>query len=158
MRTKAGRRAGWTAVLTTALSVLLVLPAQAAGGDADVSYHGQVALTEDRLGVWLVPQNSGPSAVPNTTVRLRFTTDLADRQRLEPGCARVGPRVLVCETGPLPAHGSGRHIGLALRLKAKPSETVVRIDTWWNGGATDRDLRNNEHAVLALNTGDPYAF
>lgn len=35
---------------------------------------------------------------------------------------------------------------------------VVRVDTWWNGGATDRNRTNNEHVVLALDTGDAYAF
>ncbi|MFJ5550987.1 hypothetical protein [Streptomyces sp. NPDC093225] len=126
--------------------------------EADVAYHGQVSLAAGRLGIWLVPENHGPAALPNATVRLRLSVDLAERQRLAEGCARVEARVVVCETGSLPVQGSGRHIGLVLLLKERPAEAVVRIDTWWNGGATDTELENNEHAVLALDTGDTYAF
>ncbi|MGW0901883.1 hypothetical protein ACWD0G_33860, partial [Streptomyces goshikiensis] len=65
---------------------------------------------------------------------------------------------VVCETGPLPRHGRGRHIGLALELRERPDEVSVRVDTWWNGGASDRNRANNELVVLALDTGDSYAF
>lgn len=37
-------------------------------------------------------------------------------------------------------------------------EVVVRIDTVWNGGATDRNAKNSEHEVLAPATGDEYVF
>ncbi|MFD9410860.1 hypothetical protein ACFWBN_28085 [Streptomyces sp. NPDC059989] len=126
--------------------------------EADVAYHGRVSLTGARLRLWLVPENEGPSALPNATVRVRLSADLADRQELSEGCARAGQREVVCETGPLPLHGRGRHIGLVLGLRERASEVVVRVDTWWNGGATDRHLENNEHVVLALDTGDPYVF
>ncbi|MCX4527387.1 MULTISPECIES: hypothetical protein [unclassified Streptomyces] len=129
-----------------------------AGPEADVSYHGRVKLTQGRLRVWLVPENDGPSALPNATVRVRLSADLADRQALSEGCARIGTREVVCETGALPEHGRGRHITLALELRERPPEVSVRFDTWWNGGASDRNRSNNELAVLALDTGDSYAF
>ncbi|MFD4135407.1 hypothetical protein [Streptomyces goshikiensis] len=129
-----------------------------AGPEADVAYHGRVWLSEGRLRVWLVPANDGPSALPDATVRVRLSADLADRQGLAEGCARIGKREVVCETGPLPRHGRGRHIGLALELRERPDEVSVRVDTWWNGGASDRNRANNELVVLALDTGDSYAF
>ncbi|MFE0578316.1 hypothetical protein [Streptomyces sp. PCS3-D2] len=129
-----------------------------AGPEADVSYHGRVALSGDRLRVWLVPENDGPAALPNATLRVRLSADLADRQRLAEGCVRAGLREVLCETGPLPLHGRGRHVGLVLELRERMPEVVVRVDTWWNGGATDRNRANNEPAVLALDTGDAYAF
>ncbi|MFK0049799.1 hypothetical protein ACIQU4_37985 [Streptomyces sp. NPDC090741] len=128
------------------------------GPEADVAYHGRVSLSQGRLRVWVVPQNEGPAALPNATLRVRLSAELADRQELAQGCARAGLREVVCETGALPLHGRGRHIGLLLELKEPVPEVVVRIDTWWNGGASDRDLSNNQHAVLALDTGDSYAF
>ncbi|APU41546.1 hypothetical protein BSL84_19130 [Streptomyces sp. TN58] len=129
-----------------------------AGPEADVSYHGRVALSGARLRVWLVPENDGPAALPNATLRVRLSADLADRQQLAQGCARAGLREVVCETGPLPSHGRGRHVGLALELRERVPEVAVRVDTWWNGGATDRNHANDDHVVLALDTGDAYAF
>ncbi|WP_266603567.1 hypothetical protein [Streptomyces sp. NBC_01214] len=126
--------------------------------EADVAYHGRVALSGARLRIWLVPENDGPAALPNATVRVRLSAELADRQELAEGCARAGLREVVCETGPLPLHGRGRHVGLLLELRDRVPEVAVRVDTWWNGGATDRNHTNNEHVVLALDTGDAYAF
>ncbi|WP_412077174.1 hypothetical protein ACLF6K_20175 [Streptomyces xanthophaeus] len=152
------------AVRSVVVAGVLVLgaggPARAAwaGPEADVAYHGQVALSQGQLRVWLVPENDGPAALPNATLRVRLSADLADRQNLAGGCVRAGLREVVCETGPLPLHGRGRHIGLALELREPVAEVVVRVDTWWNGGATDRNHANNEHVVLALDTGDAYAF
>ncbi|MFG2975388.1 hypothetical protein ACGFYY_20695 [Streptomyces sp. NPDC048331] len=128
------------------------------GPEADVAYHGRVALSGARLRIWLVPENDGPAALPNATLRVRLSADLADRQRLAEGCARAGSREVVCETGPLPLHGWGRHVALLLELREPAPEVAVRVDTWWNGGATDRNHANNEHVVLALDTGDTYAF
>lgn len=149
-------------VLAGVLAVGGALPAGAApawaGPEADVAYHGRVALAHGQLRIWLVPENEGPSALPNATVRVRLSADLADRQQLSEGCARVGPREVVCETGPLPLHGRGRHIGVVLDLREQAPEVVVRVDTWWNGGATDQNHVNDEHVVLALDTGDAYAF
>ncbi|WP_329381087.1 hypothetical protein OG625_16570 [Streptomyces sp. NBC_01351] len=158
------RRVAVSGVVVAGLAGLLAFgtaaaPAGAwAGPEADVSYHGRVALAEAQLRIWLVPENDGPAAVPNATVRLRLSVDLADRQQLPSGCARAGLREVVCETGPMPLHGHGRHIGMALGLRERAPEVVLRVDTWWNGGATDRNLANNEHVVLALDTGDAYAF
>ncbi|WP_234323792.1 hypothetical protein [Streptomyces sp. NRRL F-2580] len=129
-----------------------------AEAEADVAYHGRVHLSGARLRIWLVPENDGPTALANATLRVRLSAELADRQQLAEGCARAGVREVVCETGPLPLHGRGRHIGLALALRERVPEVVVRVDTWWNGGATDRNHVNNEHVVLALDTGDAYAF
>lgn len=75
--------------------------------EADVAYHGRVALTGNRLRILLVPENEGPSAVANATVRLGLSADLAGRQELAEGCARAGLREVVCETGELPLHGRG---------------------------------------------------
>ncbi|MET9886330.1 hypothetical protein ABZZ20_24980 [Streptomyces sp. NPDC006430] len=151
------------AVRSVVVAGLLVLglsgSAEARSGpEADVAYHGQMSLAQGQLRVWLVPQNEGPAALPNATLRLRLSAELADRQELAEGCARAGLREVVCETGELPLHGQGRHIGLLLELRERVPEVVVRIDTWWNGGAADRDLSNNQHVVLALDTGDAYAF
>jgi hypothetical protein len=134
--------------------------AYAAGpaAEADLAYHGRVALSGGRLGVWLVPENHGPTPLANATVRLRLSADLATAEPLEGGCARTGPRTVVCETGALPARGPGRHIAVVLPLRVPVSEVAVRIDTLWNGGASDRNVRNNQHVVLALDTGDMYAF
>ncbi|MFD9266414.1 hypothetical protein ACFWB1_09435 [Streptomyces goshikiensis] len=129
-----------------------------AGSEADVSYHGRVRLAGGRLRVWLIPANDGPSALPDAAVRVRLSADLAGRQELAEGCARTGTREVVCGTGPLPRHGRGRHIALALELRERPDEVSVRVDTWWNGGASDRNRANNELVVLALDTGDSYAF
>lgn len=134
------------------------LASVADGPEADVGYHGRVALSGARLRIWLVPENDGPAALPNATLRVRLSADLADRQRLAEGCARAGSREVVCETGPLPLHGQGRHVALLLELREPAPEVAVRVDTWWNGGATDRNHANNEHVVLALDTGDTYAF
>ncbi|MFB6619744.1 hypothetical protein ACIGFK_36115 [Streptomyces sp. NPDC085524] len=157
------RRIAVSSVVVAGLSGLLawgpVAPAGAWGGpEADVSYHGRVVLSGEQLRIWLVPENDGPAAVPNATLRVRLSADLADRQQLPSGCARAGLREVVCETGPMAVHGSGRHIGMALGLRERASEVVVRVDTWWNGGATDRDSAGGEHVVLALDTGDAYAF
>ncbi|MEU9034693.1 hypothetical protein AB0D45_07225 [Streptomyces sp. NPDC048352] len=153
------------AVRSVVVAGLLVLcgagPADARSGpgaEADVAYHGRVRLSHGQLKLWMVPRNEGPSAVPDATVRVRLSADLADRPELDEGCARVGRREVVCETGALPEHGQGRHIALLLGLRERPAEVAVRIDTLWDGGATDRNHANDEHVVLALDTGDTYAF
>ncbi|MEU9165375.1 hypothetical protein AB0D29_34500 [Streptomyces sp. NPDC048424] len=146
----AGAPPGWASVSAG--------PGPEAEAEADVAYHGRVHLSGAQLRIWLVPENDGPAALANATVRVRLSAELADRQQLAEGCARAGVREVVCETGPLPLHGRGRHIGLALALRERVPEVVLRVDTWWNGGATDRNHVNNEHVVLALDTGDAYAF
>ncbi|MFC9942514.1 hypothetical protein [Streptomyces pratensis] len=126
--------------------------------EADVSHHGRVSLQEERLGVQLRTGNRGPSPLAEATVRLRFSAPLATWQRLPQGCLRGGDRTLLCETGPLRVAGDARRTALGLRLVGRPAEVVVKVDTVWNGGASDRNRRNDTHEVLALSTGDAYVF
>ncbi|WP_018552215.1 MULTISPECIES: hypothetical protein [unclassified Streptomyces] len=127
--------------------------------EADVSHHGHVSLRGDVLGIWLRSENNGPSDVPWVTVRLRVSVPPADGQELPGACLRADPRTVLCRTGPLRADGSQqRRLALHLKLRGRPDEVVVRIDTAWNGGATDRNAKNSEHEVLAPATGDPYVF
>ena len=66
---------------------------------------------------------------------------------------------MLCGTGPLRVRpATARRTALGLRLAGRPEEVVVRVDTVWNGGASDRNRRNDTHEVLALSTGDAYAF
>jgi hypothetical protein len=53
---------------------------------------------------------------------------------------------------------AGRQFALELQLAGRPNEVVVRIDTAWNGGVTDRNPQNDRHEVLAPATGDEYVF
>ncbi|MDJ0465608.1 hypothetical protein [Streptomyces sp. H27-C3] len=137
--------------------------ARAGGGgiapEADVAYHGHVTVREGRLGVWLVVANHGPSGVADATVRLRFSVPLAGAQALPSGCLRTGPDEVLCGAGMLRAGGgAGRGLDLALRVPVRTVEVTARIDTAWNGGASDRNPQNNEHRVLAPATGDRYFF
>ncbi len=127
--------------------------------EADVSHHGHVSLWGTGLGVWLTSQNSGPSDLTSTTVRLRVSVPLSGRQVLPAPCLRADAQTVLCRTGPLRADGSQqRRLALELQLRGRPPEVVVRIDTVWNGGATDRNAKNSEHEVLAPATGDEYVF
>ncbi|MFJ9059893.1 hypothetical protein [Streptomyces sp. NPDC102409] len=126
--------------------------------EADVSHHGRVSLAEERIGIQLRTGNRGPSPLVDATVRLRFSAPLATWQRLPEGCMRGGTSTVLCETGPLRVAGDARRTALGLRLAGRPAEVVVRVDTVWNGGASDRNRRNDTHEVLALSTGDAYVF
>ncbi|MFE9726953.1 hypothetical protein ACFYQ5_26010 [Streptomyces sp. NPDC005794] len=126
--------------------------------EADVSHHGRVSLGEERIRVQLHTGNRGPSPLADATVRLRFSVPLAAGQRLPEGCLRGGSRTVLCGTGPLRVAGEARRTTLGLRLVGRPAEVVVRVDTVWNGGASDRNRRNDTHEVLALSTGDTYVF
>ncbi|MFJ3589997.1 hypothetical protein ACIQUY_13950 [Streptomyces sp. NPDC090231] len=127
--------------------------------EADVSHHGHVSLWGTGLGVWLTSQNSGPSDLTGATVRLRVSVPLSGRQVLPAQCLQADAQTVLCRTGPLPADGSRqRQLALELQLQGRPAEVVVRIDTVWNGGATDRNAKNSEHEVLAPATGDEYVF
>lgn len=103
-------------------------------------------------------ENRGPSSLENTTVRLRFSVPLTAWQQLPERCTRGGERTVLCETGALRSDGEARRTALALRVKGQPAEMVVRVDTVWNGGASDRNPANNTHEVLAPATGDAYVF
>ncbi|WP_328627334.1 hypothetical protein OHA88_26600 [Streptomyces sp. NBC_00353] len=127
--------------------------------EADISHHGHVSLWGEALGVWLLSENHGPSDVMRSTVRLRFSVALTGRQEMPGACLQSDARTVLCRTGPLRAGGAaGRQIALELQLAERPNEVVVRIDTGWDGGVTDRNPQNNRHEVLAPATGDEYVF
>ncbi|MFF4970303.1 hypothetical protein [Streptomyces sp. NPDC001083] len=133
-------------------------PVRALAPEADLAYHGSVAMAAGRFDLRLVPQNHGPNEVSGATVRLRWSAPLADRQRLPGGCVRSDVRTVVCRTGELPADGLGAPIALTVRLRGVPTEAALTIDTVWGGGAVDRNHANDRQRVLALDTGDSYAF
>ncbi|WP_329336252.1 hypothetical protein OG866_19045 [Streptomyces sp. NBC_00663] len=126
--------------------------------EADLAYHGAASMAAGQVDVRFTPRNHGPSAVPDATVRLRWSEPLANRQKLPEGCARSGARVVLCRVGALDADGLGEQIELRLRLRGEPSEVLVDIDTVWSGGAVDRNRANDRQRVLVLDTGDTYYF
>ncbi|WP_330310233.1 MULTISPECIES: hypothetical protein [unclassified Streptomyces] len=133
-------------------------PVVALAPEADLAYHGYVSMAAGSVDVRLTPQNHGPNAVADATVRLRWSAALADVQRLPEGCARVEARAVVCRTGALAADGLGEEIRLTVWLRGVPSEVTMEVDTVWSGGAVDRNHANDRQRVLALDTGDSYAF
>ncbi|MDT0495184.1 hypothetical protein RM717_32320 [Streptomyces griseus] len=126
--------------------------------EADLSHHGHVSLWGDRIAIRIRSENRGPSDVPASTVRLRFSEPLAPRQELPYGCLRSGGAAVLCETGGLRSRGGARQTALDLKLASSPDEVVVRLDTVWNGGVRDTNPKNDAHEVLAPSTGDAYAF
>ncbi|MEU7583879.1 hypothetical protein AB0B50_40590 [Streptomyces sp. NPDC041068] len=129
--------------------------------EADVAFHGDVSLYDGTVRVRFVPRNHGPSDLDGVTVRLRWSVPLVDGQALPDGCLRSEPRTVLCRTGALDAGSVGEPVDVVVRLQGVPGgvgEVGVRIGTAWNGGAVDHNPRNNEHAVLALDTGDTYYF
>ncbi|MFF1452571.1 hypothetical protein ACFVYF_31230 [Streptomyces sp. NPDC058274] len=134
----------------------------AAAPEADLAYHGYVAMEGGRVDVRMTPRNHGPADVTDATVRLRWSAPLADRQELPEGCARAGARAVLCRTGALAADDVGAEIRLRVRLAGAgvrvPAEVTLVIDTVWSGGAVDRNHQNDRRQVLALDTGDAYAF
>ena len=128
------------------------------GPEADLAYHGSASMTGDRVDVRFTPRNHGPSAVPDVTVRLRWSKPLADAQTLPTGCARSGERVVVCRTGALAADAVGERIELRVRLRDASSEVLLELDTVWGGGAVDGNRANDQQRVLVLDTGDTYYF
>ncbi|KUO11577.1 hypothetical protein [Streptomyces sp. DSM 15324] len=131
----------------------------AAEAEADLSYHGFAVLHGGRVDVRLTPRNHGPADVADATVRLRWSVPLAARgQRLPQGCARTGERSVVCRTGPLAADTLGERIELGVRLRGRPAEATLDVDTVWAGGAVDRNRANDRQQVLVLDTGDTYYF
>ncbi|WP_434594534.1 hypothetical protein [Streptomyces sp. A5-4] len=162
-------RRAWVAVAGAVVAVVGVAGVSSGAGaragvggiapEADVAYHGHVTVREGRLGVRLVVANHGPSGVPGATVRLRFSVPPTGAQALPPGCLRAGVDEVLCGAGVLRVGaGAGRGLDLALRVPVHAAEVTVRIDTAWNGGASDRNPQNNEHRVLAPATGDRYFF
>ncbi|GGN85301.1 hypothetical protein GCM10011579_076140 [Streptomyces albiflavescens] len=133
-------------------------PGFAVSPEADLAYHGYVSVAAGSVDVRFTPQNHGPTAVSDATVRLRWSVPLAAAQRLPEQCARAGERAVVCRTGALAADGLGEEIGVTVRLVGVPSEVTLQIDTVWSGGAVDRNHANDRQRVLALETGDAYVF
>ncbi|MEV8545898.1 hypothetical protein [Streptomyces sp. NPDC051572] len=128
------------------------------GPEADLAYHGSATMTGGRVDVRFTPRNHGPSAVPDATVRLRWSKPLADSQTLPQGCARSGERVVVCRTGALAADAVGERIEVRVRLRDASSEVLLELDTVWGGGAVDGNRANDQQRVLVLDTGDTYYF
>ncbi|MGW1279543.1 hypothetical protein ACWD4V_21695 [Streptomyces tsukubensis] len=126
---------------------------------ADVAHHGYVTLTDaGRLEVTVESRSHGPASLADTTLKLSFSTPLARGQALPGTCVRGSDRVVLCSTGALRVGGTVRRTALDLRTSGTPDEVTVKVATHWNGGAHDRDPRNNLHEVLAPATGDAYAF
>ncbi|MEU6826188.1 hypothetical protein ABZ921_36715 [Streptomyces atriruber] len=133
----------------------------AAGGgghEVDLAFHGDVTLRAGVVRVRFVPRNHGPSDLADATVRLRWSLPLVGVRRLPVGCLRSGGGGVLCRTGALEAGSLGEPVEIAARVAGRPAEVRVRIGTEWSGGAVDRNPRNNEQSVLALDTGDVYYF
>lgn len=65
---------------------------------------------------------------------------------------------MVCRTGPLAADTVGERIEVGVRLRGRPAEATLEVDTVWAGGAVDRNRSNDRQQVLVLDTGDAYYF
>ncbi|WP_225101516.1 hypothetical protein [Streptomyces sp. CoH27] len=126
--------------------------------EADLAFHGTALMAGDTVDVRLTPRNNGPAAVPDATVRLRWSVPLAVAQQLPARCVREDERTVVCSTGALAVNGVGEQVMVPVRLMEKASEVTLEIGTVWGGGAVDRDHTNDELKVLVLDTGDAYAF
>ncbi|MDH6586448.1 hypothetical protein M2161_005554 [Streptomyces sp. SAI-133] len=128
------------------------------GPEADLAYHGAASLSGGRVDLRFTPRNHGPAAVPDATVRLRWSEPLVNEQTLPAGCARSEERVVLCRVGALAADGLGGRVELRARLRGAPSEVLLEIDTVWNGGTVDRNRENDRQRVLVLDSGDEYYF
>ncbi|ANP56272.1 hypothetical protein AVL59_03290 [Streptomyces griseochromogenes] len=126
--------------------------------EADLVFHGSAVMNGDQVEVALTPGDNGPSAVPDASVLLRWSVPLADAQRLPGGCARTDERTVVCGTGALGVDQVGEKIKVTVRLKEKPSQLTLEVDTAWNGGVVDKNRANDQLKVLVLGTGDAYVF
>ncbi|MFJ9154637.1 hypothetical protein ACIRP7_42895 [Streptomyces sp. NPDC102270] len=128
------------------------------GPEADLAYHGAASLSGGQVDVRFSPRNHGPAAVPDATVRLRWSEPLVDAQALPKGCARSEERVVLCAVGALAADGVGERVDLRVRLRGVPSEVLLEIDTVWNGGTVDGNRENDRQRVLVLDSEDEYYF
>jgi hypothetical protein len=128
------------------------------GPEADLAYHGAASMAGGRVDVRFTPRNHGPAAVPDATVRLRWSEPLVNEQTLPQGCARSEERVVLCRVGALAADAVGERVELRVRLRGVPSEVLLEIDTVWNGGTVDRNRENDRQRVLVLDSGDEYYF
>jgi hypothetical protein len=145
--------------LGVAVVVGAAVPAAAVGAEAGLTYHGYVAMGLGEVNVRLTPTNHGPSSIEDATVRLHWSKPLTDQQQLAEGCARYDASTVLCRTGAIAANGEGKEIHLRVRLADTTTDEVrLDIDSLWRGGAVDRDPSNDRQQVLALGTGDRYAF
>ncbi|MET7692243.1 hypothetical protein ABZT06_30395 [Streptomyces sp. NPDC005483] len=126
--------------------------------EADLAYHGAASLAGELADVRFTPRNHGPAAVPDATVRLRWSEPLVNEQTLPQGCARSEERVVLCRVGALAADGVGERVAMRVRLRGVPSEVLLEIDTVWGGGTVDRNRENDRQRVLVLDSGDEYYF
>ncbi|MFC8431518.1 hypothetical protein [Streptomyces sp. NPDC057253] len=151
---------GAGAAVAAAVAVLGGGGAAVAGdrAEADLAYHGVAVMSGGRMDLRFTPRNHGPEAVPDATVRLRWSEPLEDRQVLPDGCAREAERVVVCRVGALGADSVGERVELRVRLLGVPSEVLLEIDTVWDGGTVDLNRANDRQRVLVLDSGDEYYF
>ncbi|MEU2064075.1 hypothetical protein [Streptomyces sp. NPDC013455] len=126
--------------------------------EADLALHGTAVMDGDRVEVRLTPRNNGPAEIADATVRLRWSAELADRQELPARCAREDERTVLCGTGVLAADGTGEQLRVPVRLRDRPQEVTLEVDTAWSAGVVDNDRTNDRVKVLVLATGDGYAF
>ncbi|MFJ8537347.1 hypothetical protein [Streptomyces sp. NPDC093591] len=131
-----------------------------AGGrpETQLAYHGSAVLSGGRVDVRFTPHNHGPSALPASAVRLRWSEPLAERQVLPEGCGRAGERMVMCRVGALDAARAGKRIGLRVALRGTPSEVLLEFGTVRRGGAPDGHRGTDRQRVLVLDTGDAYYF
>ncbi|RZU43784.1 hypothetical protein EV284_1235 [Streptomyces sp. BK022] len=145
-------------VVSAAVSPPRTGPAPAAAPRADLAFHGHAVIDGDRMEVRLTPRDHGPAAVPEASVRVRWSVGPAGAVTSSPGCARTGERTVVCGTGALVAGQAGQEIRLGVRLRVPAPEVTLEVETAWNGGVTDPDRTNDRLRVLVLPTGDEYSF
>ncbi|WP_369171459.1 hypothetical protein AB5J49_27590 [Streptomyces sp. R28] len=126
--------------------------------EAGLAYHGSAVLSGGQVHVRFTPHNHGPSALPASAVRLRWSEPLADRQALPEGCGRAGERMVMCRVGALDAVGAGKQVELRVGLRGAPSEVLLEFGTVRSGGAADGDQGTGRQRVLVLDTGDTYYF
>ncbi|MFI1372534.1 hypothetical protein ACH4UY_11050 [Streptomyces longwoodensis] len=163
-----GRRRARVLALRGVPAAVLPVAALAAGPawaqeptpGAGPTHHGYAVLDGGRVDVRLTPRDHGPSAVPDATVRLRWSVPLARRAQppLPAGCARTGERDVMCRTGALDADAWGRELAPGVWLRGRPAEVTPAVDTGWAAGAVDRDRGDDRQRLLVPATGDTYSF
>ncbi|MEU3527061.1 hypothetical protein AB0E62_24850 [Streptomyces sp. NPDC038707] len=136
----------------------LLVPGTAMAAPAAVAFHGTAVLAEDRTEVLLTPRNGGSAEVADATVRLRWSVPLAERQELPARCVREDERTVLCATGPLAADTAGERLRVPVRLRERPSELTLEVETAWSSDVPDQDRAGDRTQVLVLATGDEYAF
>ncbi|MFE5819471.1 hypothetical protein [Streptomyces sp. NPDC056479] len=145
------------AAVVTAVGGMAPAAGALGGPEAELAYHGSVDMVAGGVDVRFTPHNPGPGAVPDSTVRIRWSEPLADRQSLPEGCALAGERAVLCRVAALPADGVGERLDLRVRLREAPSEVLLEFDTVLTGGAVEAK-RSEQQRVLVLDTGDTYYF